>query len=184
MRSLKVGAALSAAVLLAAGLAQASDVFSGGHEDPRHDTVEAKTVMLEEKLEKQAAGGPSAEAARVRRGPRGPRGPRGVRGPQGPQGPQGPTGATGPKGTFGSVISVSGPSTFLCSFEAGSCAVASTRADCPAGTVVTGGGYTGAGIVTTVTWSAPVGNSWAIIAVNLDEVPVFGLKAVAECASA
>jgi len=35
-----------------------------------------------------------------------------------------------------------------------------------------------------VTWSAPVGNAWGIIAVNLDEVPVTGLKAVAECAGA
>jgi hypothetical protein len=56
--------------------------------------------------------------------------------------------------------------------------------DCPPGTVLTGGGYTGAGIVTTVTWSASVGNAWAIIAVNLDEAPVSNLKAVAECASA
>jgi Collagen triple helix repeat (20 copies) len=187
MKSLKVGAALTAVVLLVVGMAQASDLTPGGHEDPGYDTVEARTVMLEEKLEKQAAGGPLAGTARVRRGPRGPRGPRGVigpRGPQGPQGSQGPAGATGPKGTFGSVVAVSGPSTFLCSFEAGGCAVASTRAECPPGTVVIGGGYTGAGIVTTVTWSAPAGNAWAIIAVNLDEVPVTNLKAVAECASA
>ena len=183
MRYLKVGAIMAALALLAAGLAQASGALSGGHEEPGYDSAEAKVERLEEKLEKQAAGAPSAENARPRgaRGPRGPRGPRGIRGAQGPQGPAGPT---GPQGTFGSVISVDGPPIYLCSWEAGSCAVGSGRVDCPPGTILTGGGYKGAGIVTTVTWSAPVGNSWAIIAVNLDEVPVTNLRPVAECAAA
>jgi hypothetical protein len=81
------------------------------------------------------------------------------------------------------VTNVEGPSVFLCSSEAGSCAVGSAVVDCPPGTMLTGGGYKGAGIVTTVTWSAPLGNGWGVIAVNLDEVPVAALKPVAECAS-
>jgi hypothetical protein len=78
---------------------------------------------------------------------------------------------------------VDSPSAFLCSFEAGACAVGSAKVECPAGTALTGGGYTGAGILTTVTYSAPVGNGWGVIAVNFDEVPVTGLKATALCAS-
>jgi hypothetical protein len=47
-----------------------------------------------------------------------------------------------------------------------------------------GGGYTGAGIITTVTYDAPSGaNSWGVIGVNLDEFPVANFKAVAQCAS-
>jgi hypothetical protein len=160
-------------------VAQASGVLAGAHEKPGYDAAEAKADRLEAALEQQAKGGPGANAR-----PQGRRGPRGPHGPRGPQGPQGAVGPTGPKGTFGSVVAVSGPATFLCAFESGSCAVGATRAECPTGTTLTGGGYTGAGIVTTVTWSAPVGNAWAIIAVNLDEAPVSNLRAVAECASA
>jgi hypothetical protein len=175
MKRLKVVGIVLAALLVIVTGAKASGVIGVGHEDDRYDSVEAKAERLAQKLEAQAGEGPVGAAERPgRRGPRGPRGPKGAHGAQGPAGPQ---------GTFGSVISVNSSPVFLCSFEAGSCAVGSTRADCPPGTVLTGGGYTGAGIVTTVTWSAPVGNSWGVIAVNLDEVPVNGLKAVAECAS-
>lgn len=183
MRYLKVGAIMAAFVVIAAGLAQASGALSGGHEEPSYDSAEAKVERLEEKLEKQAAGTPSAVNARPQ-GRRGPRGPRGIRGAQGPQGPAGPVGPAGPKGTFGSVISVDGPAAYLCAWEAGSCAIGSSRVECPSGTILTGGGYKGAGLVTTVAWNAPVGNAWAIIAVNLDEVPVTNLRPVAECASA
>jgi hypothetical protein len=48
---------------------------------------------------------------------------------------------------------------------------------------VTGGGYSGAGIVTTVTYSARSGNGWGVVAINLDEVSVSGLRAEALCAS-
>jgi hypothetical protein len=179
MRSLKIGALLAVLALAIAGVAQASGVFSGAHEKPGYDTAEGKVERLVERFEQQATG-TSGVTAR----PHGRRGPRGPRGPSGPSGPQGAVGPVGPKGTFGSVTSVAGPATFLCAFESGSCAVGSTRVECPAGKTLTGGGYTGAGIVTTVAWSAPVGNAWGIIAVNLDEVPVSNLKAVAECAAA
>jgi hypothetical protein len=180
MRYLKLTAVLAAVALLAAGVAQASGALSGGHEDASYDAAQAKVERVEEKFAK--ADGPAAVAARPR-GQRGPRGPRGPRGAKGAAGPIGPSGPSGPKGTFGSVKSVDGPSVFLCSFEAGSCAVGSAVADCPPGTTLTGGGYKGAGIVTTVTWSAPVANGWGVIAVNLDEVPVTALRPVAECAS-
>jgi hypothetical protein len=106
-----------------------------------------------------------------------------VPGPKGAAGAKGATGATGAKGTFGAIVSVASAPTFLCSFETGSCAVGSARAECPPGTTLVGGGYTGAGIVTTVTYNAPSGNGWGIVAVNLDEVAVTGLRAVAQCGS-
>ena len=59
----------------------------------------------------------------------------------------------------------------------------SARAECPPGSTLIGGGYTGAGILTTVTYNAPAGNGWGIVAVNLDEVPVTSLRAVAQCGS-
>jgi hypothetical protein len=165
------------ALLALAGVAKASGLLAGGHSEPAYDVLEQRTHQLEQalKLQQKAAGGASISAVRGPRGPRGPKGPRGAKGAKG---------ATGPKGTFGSVVSVDSPGLFLCSFLSGSCAVGATTATCPPGTILTGGGYKGAGIVTTVTWSAPVGNAWSIIAVNLDEVPVSSVKAVAECAAA
>jgi hypothetical protein len=160
-----------------AGVASAAGVFK--HADPAMNEAQAKQERLEARFESRASG-PVAVEARAGRHKRGPRGARGPRGPRGVRGAQGPAGA---KGTFGSIVDVQGPAAFLCSFEAGSCAVGATQVACPAGTTLIGGGYTGAGIVTTVTWSAPVGNAWGIIAVNLDEVPVSDLRAVAQCAS-
>jgi Collagen triple helix repeat (20 copies) len=168
------------AVLALAGVAKAAGMI-GGHSNPAYDVVEEKTKRLEAKLEAQGDQGATASLARP--GRRGPRGPKGARGLRGPKGATGATGPAGPKGTFGAVTSYASAPVLLCSFEAGSCAVGSTKIECPPGTILTGGGYTGAGMVTTVTWSAPVGNSWGVIAVNLDEVPVAGLKAVADCAS-
>lgn len=175
---LKIIAGVILALGALAGVASAAGVFR--HQDPAMDTLQAKQERLESRFGAKASGsrGTEARAARVKRGKRGPRGKRGARGPRGVQGP------AGPKGTFGTITEVEGPATFLCSFYAGSCAVGSTQVSCPPGTTLVGGGYTGAGIVTTVTWSAPVGNAWGIIAVNLDEVSVSNLRAVAQCASA
>lgn len=178
MKRAKVIVLAVLALLSVAAVAKASGVIGGGHENSAYDVVEAKAEALEQKLKARAGSGPADVAARPARGPRGPRGARG------PKGPKGAIGPVGPKGTFSSVANVIGPPLFLCSFESGGCAVGTTQATCPPGTILTGGGYTGAGILTTVTWSAPVGNSWAIIAVNLDEVPVTNLKANAECAAA
>jgi hypothetical protein len=168
-----IGAVLLA-LLVFAGVAQAAGVFD--HDDPAKDLVAKRVHALEQTLRNEG----EATTSRLRRGPKGSRGPRGARGPQGPKGA---TGAVGPKGAFGSVTSPASAAISLCPFGAGACAVGGTRVECPPGTVLTGGGYIGAGILTTVTWSASIGNAWAIIAVNLDEEQsVPGLKAVAQCA--
>jgi hypothetical protein len=182
---LRVGLCTAIAVLAFAGAAEATGVFK--HSDPEMNTVQQKQEELEGRLE--AAGGQvvSGDAlSRRDRGPRGLRGPHGERGRQGPAGPKGATGATGatgPAGTFGTITSVSSAPVFLCAFETGACAVGSAHVECPPGTSLIGGGYTGAGLVTTVTYDAPSGNAWGIVAVNLDEVPVTALKAVAQCAA-
>lgn len=172
------------ALLALGGVAKAAGVL--GHSDPAKDAVAEKAERLEANLES----GPAEVSARPgRRGPmgaRGPRGPKGEMGAQGPKGSTGATGATGPKGTFGSVVSYVSAPTLLCPFEVGSCAVGAARVECPPGTTLTGGGYTGAGMLTTVTYSAPSGpsgNGWGVVAINFDEVSVNALRAVAECAS-
>jgi hypothetical protein len=158
-------------MLVLAGVAQAAGVL-GGHEDPQLDEAAQEAKQLERTFKRSS--GKASASARGKRGKRGKRGPRGLRGPAGP---------AGLPGTFGRVSRVDSPSAFLCSFEAGTCAVGSAKVECPAGSIVTGGGYTGAGILTTVTYSSPTGNGWGVIAVNFDEVPVTGLKATALCAS-
>ena len=171
------------ALLALAGIAKAAGVL--GHDDPQLDSLAQRTGELERSLREPTA----TTSVSARRGPRGFRGPQGPRGATGPKGATGATGATGakgatgPKGSFAAVGSFASAPTFLCSFETGSCAVGSARAECPPGTSVIGGGYTGAGIVTTVTYSAPSGNGWGIVAINLDEVSVPSLRAVAQCAS-
>lgn len=175
-----------AALLALAGVAQAAGAFR--HSDPKMNALEQEQQALEGRLGAKA--GELADALKKpQRGPRGRQGPRGPRGPQGPTGPKGATGATGatgapgPAGTFGNITSTSSVGTYLCSYETGVCAVGSTRAECPPGTTLVGGGYSGAGLVTTVTYNAPSGNGWGIVAINLDEIPVSGLKAVAQCAT-
>lgn len=174
MKRTKIIGVAAVALLAAAGIAQASGIVGTSHGDPAYDLVEQRVDQLERRLNLRASRDEASISA-VRRGPRGPRGAKG---------PKGAAGVPGAKGTFGSMVSVDSSPTFLCAFSTGSCAVGSTAATCPPGTILTGGGYKGAGIVTTVTWSAPVGNAWSIIAVNLDEVSVSGLRAVAECGTA
>lgn len=168
-----IGAVLG--VLTLAAVAQATGVMN--HEDPKLDQIQHRAERLANELQREST---AASISRVRRGPRGIRGPKG---PEGAKGAQGIPGVAGPAGTFGSVASAQSPSTFLCSFETGTCAVGSAHVDCPPGTVLTGGGYLGAGILTTVTYSAKSGNGWSVIAINFDEVPVTGLRAEALCAS-
>lgn len=165
-------------VLAFAAIAQATGVME--HKDPRLDEIQSRAQSLANGLQREPS---QAGASRVRRGPRGIRGPRGPQGAKGAKGAQGIQGAQGPAGTFGSIVSVQSPSTFLCSFETGACAVGSARVECPPNTAVTGGGYAGAGIFTTVTFSARSGNGWGVIAINFDEVPVTGLRAEALCAT-
>lgn len=158
-------------MLAFAGIAQAAGVFE--HKDEHLNQLQRREAQLEQNFVQ-----PSAGISRVHKGPRGPKGARG------PQGPKGDPEAAGPKGTFGSISSVTSPPAFLCSIETGACAVGSASVSCPPGTTLVGGGYTGAGILTTVTYDAPGGaNSWGVIGVNFDEVPVANFRAVAQCAS-
>jgi len=184
----KVGLCAAVVMLATAGAAEATGVFK--HADPEMNNVQQKQEALEGQLEAAGRGNLADQAlSRGTRGPRGLRGPQGKKGAQGPTGPKGSTGATGPAGptgatgTFGSITTVSSAPAYLCAWETGACAVGSARVECPAGTTLVSGGYSGAGIVTTVTFSAPAGNAWGIVAVNLDEVPVTNLRAVAQCAT-
>ena len=115
-------------------------------------------------------------------GPEGPAGPPGPTGPQGPQGPQGPAGPTGPQGPAGKLmpanlrtIQVQGPHTLLCASLDPTCDdFGSSTADCPAGSVVTGGGYSvsggsfGAGPTVFVIEERMVGNGWRVFAEQTD----------------
>ena len=185
MNKWKLVVVAAVAVLALAGAAQAAGVFN--HDDPQMNALEQKQQALEGQYQAKAT--ELADALKGQRGPKGPKGARGPRGPRGATGPKGPaglTGATGATGTFGPITTAASAPAFLCAFETGSCAVGSASATCPPGTTLVGGGYVGAGIITTVTYDAPVGtipNTWGIVAVNLDEVPVTTLRAVAQCAT-
>jgi hypothetical protein len=156
-------AAVICAVVVAVG-AQAADQPGDGTLDSA--ALEARATRLEQRLEGRSGGG--ASISTVRRGPRGKRGPRGSQGP------------AGPKGTFGTVTPVDGSGVTLCSTEA-FCAVQGASAPCPPGTTVVGGGWKGGGIETFISFSAPVGNAWNIIAINWYGNPT--INATAMCAS-
>jgi hypothetical protein len=160
-------AAVLIGVVFAAG-AQASPA-----DNSNRAAFEARAAQLEAKFDARSV----ASASPSRRDLRGPKGKKGAKGPRGPKGAAGPV---GPKGTFGAVIPVDGPSVTLCS-ETASCAVQGATASCPPGTIVVGGGWKGGGIETFFPYSAPVGNSWSIIAVNWYGNPT--VTPVAMCAS-
>jgi hypothetical protein len=111
----------------------------------------------------------------------------GKRGLPGTQGPQGPAGQDGTPGVFtaNDLAVVDGPITTLCA-DGGpaSCVVGSSIAQCPAGTTVVSGGYTGSLISGTVGDNQPLGpTAWEVIAINLDTTSTQTVQAVAVCAS-
>ena len=102
-------------------------------------------------------------------GPQGPQGPAGSRGPAGadgqtgPAGPAGPQGSQGPQGPAGptQTLSVQQVLSVAVGIQPGQAGTAS--AQCPTGTIVTGGGFdlVGTAVVTT---SAPgSGNDWFVV---------------------
>lgn len=104
------------------------------------------------------------------------------RGPQGPAGPQGKQGPQGPEGNFGNVEIVNGPKVLLGADGSGD-DVKLAEADCPSGTTLVGGGYSGGTIDMTVSYDAPAGNSWGVIAINWSSSASNDFQAHAICAS-
>ena len=125
-------------------------------------------------------------------GPQGPAGPEGAAGPQGPAGPPGPTGPQGPAG--GSTppklktIQVGGTHQLLCASLDPTCDnFGSSTAECPAGSVVTGGGYflvsgpLGSAPSVFVTNEGPAGNRWVVSAQQTDAFHGGEVTAIALC---
>jgi hypothetical protein len=123
-----IGAVAVVAALLAAATAGAQALIDGG--DVRNNSLTSKDV-------KNGSLQVADLSRRARTALRGARGPRGVPGVQGAPGAMGPPGATGARGTTdvfyadGPVVSVA-PGAFETVF-----------ADCPPGSVATGGGSFG-----------------------------------------
>jgi hypothetical protein len=94
-------------------------------------------------------------------GPQGPAGGNGDIGPAGPRGPAGPTGAQGPQGPAGTAGT---PTTFMVSVYSGDISfldgVVTLLAECPAGSVVTGGGYYTNFV--SITYQHQEGNAWLV----------------------
>jgi Collagen triple helix repeat (20 copies) len=97
-------------------------------------------------------GPPGPKGDKGNAGPAGARGPQGAKGDRGPRGPAGPSGITDTQ----IVTKTSGLSPAT---------TKTTRAFCPAGTVLTGGGYSTSALSTDLVLqrSSPVGNSWEVI---------------------
>lgn len=148
-----------------AGIAQAAGLF---------DNRPAGAAALMHRAE--ALTRSTATARFARRGPRGFRGPQG---PRGPQGTQGVPGSAGPKGAFSTVTQVSGPSTTLCGYEY-ECSIGTAHAECPAGSRVVSGGFSGL-YTGEVFFQFASGNGWSVGAANWSTVPLTSFHATAIC---
>ena len=119
-------------------------------------------------------------------GATGPTGATGATGATGPKGDTGDTGPAGPPGPTGTLTSqeVAGPSVTLCSIFDITCTnMRESTATCPAGTVVTGGGYTadGAFFDWHIRENHRSGNGWLVAATNDDGFNGLRLTPFAEC---
>jgi hypothetical protein len=81
------------------------------------------------------------------------------------------------------VQTIVGPPVNICAFGSTTCALVTATATCPAGTVVTGGGFSIGLVNAFPTISAPQGNGWRVDVVNLGTFTGV-VNAVAMCASA
>jgi hypothetical protein len=100
---------------------------------------------------------------------------------RGPQGPAGAPGAPGPAGALAATVEATGPTVPMGSLGSGTNVQAST-AECPAGTVVTGGGWDG-GVRVFISQAKRSGNGYFVIGVNTAAESV-GLQAQAICGAA
>jgi hypothetical protein len=106
---------------------------------------------------------------------------RALRGAQGPAGAPGAPGAAGPAGTLAATVEAVGPAVTMGSLGSGTNVQAST-AECPAGTVVTGGGWDG-GVRVFISQAKRSGNGYFVIGVNTASESV-GIQAQAFCGAA
>lgn len=88
-----------------------------------------------------------------------------VRGADGATGPQGPSGAPGAPGTIAATAEAYGPEAYLAPTGSGGGSVNSSKAECPAGTVVVGGGWD-AGVRDFIGYAGKSGNGYFVIAIN------------------
>ena len=107
------------------------------------------------------------------------RGQRGAQGQAGPMGPSGPAGPAGPAGGLSATFTVDGPE-IPTDPGAAVTAVRSSRADCPAGSLVVGGGFRG-GVRTFIADAVVSGNGYFVIGVNNGLLPD-SIRAQAVCA--
>ena len=116
-------------------------------------------------------------------GPQGEQGPKGETGPQGPQGEQGPKGETGPQGPTSTLqVTKVKDTVILPGGPRGASGTAS--AECPEGTVLTGGSFEKAPDVALQKDGPSEDNrSWEVSGVNNDFENDSYITAVAECAS-
>lgn len=92
--------------------------------------------------------------------------PKGETGPAGAPGAAGPQGAAGPAG-IGQVRQVDGNPVAMCANGGGACQVQLSTATCPAGQVVTGGGWNSDSIDISTGYAKRVGtNQFSVIGIN------------------
>ena len=159
-----LAAAVAAALVVSVGIAgaQSSMSSSGFISVCSQRTGPSESVGdLNVLLDKACAKGQNPIKLATFPTPPGPKGEKGDTGARGPAGPKGEQGARGPQGAAGVT------DTQIVTKTSGNNPSASktARAFCPAGTVITGGGYSTSALSTDLVLqrSSPVGNSWEVI---------------------
>lgn len=136
------------------------------------NSVTGKQIKDHSLLKRDFKAGQLPRGAAGQAGAQGAQGPPGVQGAQGLQGPQGPTGVATTEEALGPDVP-NGPS-------GSGQEVKSSKADCPAGTIVTGGGFHG-GVRDFVADAYKSGNGYFVITVNYGSI-ASSVQAQAICA--
>jgi hypothetical protein len=107
-----------------------------------------------------------------------------LKGKAGQAGTAGVVGANGASFTSADIGTVEGSEVVLCTSGGGSCAVGTSTAVCPAGSVVLGGGWSGDVVEgTPATSSSLAGNSWTVTFTNDSSDVAAHFTAYAQCAA-